>query len=498
MKKLLSFLAAGALAFGLIGCSGDLHDAESPTTLYIGGGLTKSTSKVSEKVQSVRATYENGAEAYVVPVQDDGSFSLEFEYTNSIGNWGDPSTIGLLVTSVDLSKSTGWDADVNKARWSLSDGLEPNAGPSKLESGTSNIELKKVSIGGSYELKGTVNGTDISMELIQQYDSTKLYVLPSDGCKSLAADKEHIMAGSAGSYSYQFIAAADETFSVTVYNPVAGSSEKSADMTVEKDYAYTINYANKDRPTLSSKLKMLKDAEVISNAGPADYDFYPVFKLDDKGACRFEAKRDTLLFYVNRTAGDENLGWGNGETVALDGSVVLNYTARDGAEPKPVTVTGLEAGTKYSLKVSEDGKNLKVEVAVAKPSPTTIAGSVWSASEENLEWKIEGTEATATVTAKLDADYTDGWIYPARPNNKISFALLMLPNEWEDPAPWKTVELTFNAADYKDLKQTDDNPNNVITHTEALAGKTITLSFKGKYNDATGEISKISCKATVE
>lgn len=28
MKKLLSFLAVGALALGLIGCSGDLHDAE--------------------------------------------------------------------------------------------------------------------------------------------------------------------------------------------------------------------------------------------------------------------------------------------------------------------------------------------------------------------------------------------------------------------------------------------------------------------------------------
>lgn len=30
MKKLLSFLAAGALAFGLIGCSGDLHDVPMP------------------------------------------------------------------------------------------------------------------------------------------------------------------------------------------------------------------------------------------------------------------------------------------------------------------------------------------------------------------------------------------------------------------------------------------------------------------------------------
>ena len=35
MKKLLSFLAAGALALGLIGCSGEMHDDLDPSsTLY--------------------------------------------------------------------------------------------------------------------------------------------------------------------------------------------------------------------------------------------------------------------------------------------------------------------------------------------------------------------------------------------------------------------------------------------------------------------------------
>lgn len=33
MKKLLSFLAAGALAFGLVGCSGDLHDVPDPNKM---------------------------------------------------------------------------------------------------------------------------------------------------------------------------------------------------------------------------------------------------------------------------------------------------------------------------------------------------------------------------------------------------------------------------------------------------------------------------------
>lgn len=502
MRKIIFWLSTAVLALGLVGCS-DLHDTETPTALYIGGGLNSATATVPGMTAiKGSSAMDNALEVYKVPVQDDGSFSLKFQYKaaligTGLNIWsGDTSKIGLLITSVDVSQSAGWDADVNKARWMLSSDLKPNAGESKLVSGKSDSYLAEISVGGSYELKGTVNGTDISMELIQQYDSTKLYVLPSDGCKALAANKEHMMTGSAGNYSYQFIAAADDTFTVTVYSPVAGKSEESASLTVKKDFAYTIKYDNKSAPTMSEKLELLKDAEVISNAGPADYDFYSVFKIDDKGACRFEAKRDTLLFYVNRTAGDENLGWGNGDTVALDGSVVLNYTARDGAEPKPVTVTGLEAGTKYSLKFSEDGKNLKVEVAVAKPSPTTIAGSVgsWSASEENLEWKIEGTEATATVTQTLAADYTDGW------NNfnpkTVSFALLMLPAQWDDTA-WKSTAFTFNKADFTTLKQSSVG-NNVITHTEALAGKTITLSFKGKYNDATGEISKISCRATVE
>ena len=36
MKKLLSFLAAGALALGLIGCSGDMHDELDPSSIKYG------------------------------------------------------------------------------------------------------------------------------------------------------------------------------------------------------------------------------------------------------------------------------------------------------------------------------------------------------------------------------------------------------------------------------------------------------------------------------
>lgn len=37
MKKILSFVVAGALALGLIGCSGDLHDVV-PSRIDLSGG----------------------------------------------------------------------------------------------------------------------------------------------------------------------------------------------------------------------------------------------------------------------------------------------------------------------------------------------------------------------------------------------------------------------------------------------------------------------------
>lgn len=61
MKKLLSVITAAALAFGLISCSGDLHDKEI-TPLYIIGtcwGTRTSFELVDETTQKISFTYDN-------------------------------------------------------------------------------------------------------------------------------------------------------------------------------------------------------------------------------------------------------------------------------------------------------------------------------------------------------------------------------------------------------------------------------------------------------
>ena len=71
MKKLLSFLAAGALALGLIGCSGDLHDEEyNPISLdgyVISGGWGAWTGNLVEGLSGTSAVLENVSPA------DDGA-----------------------------------------------------------------------------------------------------------------------------------------------------------------------------------------------------------------------------------------------------------------------------------------------------------------------------------------------------------------------------------------------------------------------------------------
>lgn len=59
MKKILSFLAAGALALGLIGCSGDLHDAlkTDVSTLQIRGDLPGATWDGTDLKKDTEDTY---------------------------------------------------------------------------------------------------------------------------------------------------------------------------------------------------------------------------------------------------------------------------------------------------------------------------------------------------------------------------------------------------------------------------------------------------------
>ena len=70
MKKLISFLAAGALALGLIGCSGDLHDVSGVdiSNLQLKGSMF---------------TWNSGKSEYKFTEDTDGTYYYEFIATSS-------------------------------------------------------------------------------------------------------------------------------------------------------------------------------------------------------------------------------------------------------------------------------------------------------------------------------------------------------------------------------------------------------------------------------
>ena len=97
MKKLLSFLAAGALALGLIGCSGDLHDYEANEEcigLYLAGDVQKDKDNrgkltfVDANTQTYKFTYDSKKHTYWGGAKGTINFKLVTDATTWTQDFG--------------------------------------------------------------------------------------------------------------------------------------------------------------------------------------------------------------------------------------------------------------------------------------------------------------------------------------------------------------------------------------------------------------------------
>ena len=97
MKKLLSFLAAGALALGLIGCSGDLHDYEANEEcigLYLAGDVQKDKDNrgkltfVDANTQTYKFTYDSTKHIYWGGAKGTINFKLVTDATTWTQDFG--------------------------------------------------------------------------------------------------------------------------------------------------------------------------------------------------------------------------------------------------------------------------------------------------------------------------------------------------------------------------------------------------------------------------
>lgn len=161
MKKILSFLAAGALALGLIGCSGDLHDVSNEPYsaseyVYVLGGI--SSSKIDSDVYP-KSDFAD-TKAYKVPVKD-GKISFEFEYS---GNDSWSAGAGRTAFAIVADVASDWAA-ANKCRW-LSDGDIAVGTTGTLSQGSStNVFLSGLSAGTRYKFTAELTAAGGTLKL---------------------------------------------------------------------------------------------------------------------------------------------------------------------------------------------------------------------------------------------------------------------------------------------------------------------------------------------
>lgn len=117
MKKILSIFAAGALALGLIGCSGDLHDMAAPDALYIVGDMAAAHTAMTKSgtSYSYTITYANDMTAW-----GGGAGTANFKFT-FVDGWTAPTSLGNDETEAPEIAATADEAEA----FALTEGGNP-------------------------------------------------------------------------------------------------------------------------------------------------------------------------------------------------------------------------------------------------------------------------------------------------------------------------------------------------------------------------------------
>lgn len=236
MKKILSFLAAGALALGLIGCSGDLHDAlkTDVSTLQIRGDLPDASWEGTDLTKETEDTY-----------------SFSFIATTSIGHFaftekGNGWNVAYRVTS-DGKLYEGFKTSFDEAV--LYNGNSPDCMP---------VALKR---GASYKITVTGGPATVNCKIEQTAEAIPMAIV-------IDGEESDVTPTGAAKYKYEFepsneertvkfsfksgvavFAPAEET-ALTVGNSSSASASSAAAATwsikLEKDtpYQLAISYAD--------------------------------------------------------------------------------------------------------------------------------------------------------------------------------------------------------------------------------------------------------------
>lgn len=179
MKKILSFLAAGALALGLIGCSGDLHDAliTDVSVLQIRGDLPGTTWNDDAKVLE----------------EEDGTYVFKFLATTSIGHFaftekGNDWNVAYRVTS-DGKLYEGFKTSFDEAV--LYNGDSPDCMP---------VALK---VGASYKITVTGGPATVNCKIEQTAEAIPMAIV-------IDGEESDVTPTGDAKYKYEFEPSAEE------------------------------------------------------------------------------------------------------------------------------------------------------------------------------------------------------------------------------------------------------------------------------------------------
>lgn len=368
MKKILSFLVSGALALGLIGCSGDLHDYEETKEclgLYLAGDIQKDDKNraaldfIDANTQTYKFTYNSAEHTYWGGAKGTINFKLVTDATTWTQDFGWKQDTPVYLTLND-------DFLTLEARG----GANSNPGNVKVEN---LIDGKEYVITVNYDAPNKVAKVKIEGESI---DFPTLRVVTKDG-QSLSMVREGT------TYKYVFTPTEDGKIEYYVTNGYLYYStedtingEAKVDVDTEAPSWTTFNYVAGKEYILQVSTAYDKGSAVTMYAGINDTGFFAnsdiIGAFDDwKGSKMNFVDANTYTFdftnadtktefAIREKAGDWNVGrWFKGipedtadrkKTDMADDIVAAKY----GETPTPVVLTY------YKGDAGNDGKNAAI------------------------------------------------------------------------------------------------------------------------------------------
>ncbi|MCR5401313.1 MAG: hypothetical protein K6E78_06915 [Treponema sp.] len=427
MKKLFSFITAGALLLGSLGlssCSGDLHDNATQPLFIIGsaaatgwGSWDKCTLEEPDgSVQKYEFIASEGAPAFKLSTA--GSWATDIA--------GDDVKEALPVLNGDYVTLHSREAE----------GL-PN---------TQNVIINDCTVGEKYTINIKFNAITLEASVQVKGSATvmpELTLASTTPMKNFPAGETYTFTRSGTDYTYEFISNADETVSFFIESSTAGLKYGGADLSVAKapltvyddtEMVAVVKKNNKYKltvkvPTLTTatitaeEVSMLEKASISANWKYTD-NFYEV---DAKsGAVKFIADNTDFEFTVNRVSGDNKLAWGTG-TLAVDGDAKeLTYNA-DG-KAKPIKVTGLQKGKCYQIILTENRANfvLSAKVINMPLSDLSTADAIGDFNGNGISLGSADSEGNYSV----EIAYSNAMNAWGGGNGTVNFKLRKVAGDW--------------------------------------------------------------------